>query len=233
MFRYDGRMSTDTAAATAILASIQVGQPREMTDEGWPELRTGPWTSAIIKERVDGPVRVSETNVEGDKQGNPAVHGGPDKAVLVYGAGHYAEWLAELGRELPHGAFGENLTVVGLDEDSVCIGDTFEVGDDVVLQVTQPRQPCWKIARRWQMKDLTALVDKTGRTGWYNRVMREGQIEAGQAVRLLERPHPEWTVMRATRTIQNRRREMSEANELAQLAELSDAWKTALLTPAN
>lgn len=214
------------------LVSIQVGQPREMNDEGWPELRTGPWTSAIIKEAVLEPVWVSRTNVEGDKQGNPAVHGGPDKAVLAYAVSHYAEWKAEIDVDFPHGAFGENLTIEGLDEETVCVGDTFEIGPDVIVQVSQPRQPCWKIARRWQMKDLTALVDKTGRTGWYNRVLREGQLEAGQSVRLTDRPHPEWTVMRATRVVQNRRREMSAANVLAQLAELSEAWKTALLTPA-
>jgi MOSC domain-containing protein YiiM len=220
-------------APLATLASIQVGQPREMNDEGWPELRTGPWTSAIIKEPVLRPVWLSRLNVEGDRQGNPAVHGGVDKAVLAYAASNYALWKAELDVDFPHGAFGENLTIAGLDENSVCVGDTFEIGPDVIVQVSQPRQPCWKIARRWQMKDLTALVDKTGRTGWYLRVLREGQLEPGQPVRLTGRPHPDWTVMRATRVIQNRRREISAGNELAQLPELSDAWKMQLLTPAS
>ena len=188
--------------------------------------------SAIIKEPVSGPVWLATTNLEGDRQGNPQVHGGPDKAALAYGAGHYPLWGAELGRELSHGAFGENLTIEGLDEESVCIGDTFEAGEAIV-QVSQPRQPCWKIARRWGIKELTALVADNGRTGWYLRVLREGHLEAGQAVRLAERPHPEWPVTRATRVIQNRRREMAPANELAQLRELSEAWKTQLLTPAE
>jgi MOSC domain-containing protein YiiM len=215
----------------ATLLSIQVGQPREMTDAGWPELRTGPWISAIIKESVLGPVWLSRTNVEGDKQGNPNVHGGPDKAALAYGASNYKLWKAEFDLDFPNGAFGENLTIDGLDETSVRIGDTYAIGDDVIVQVSQPRQPCWKIARRWQMKTLTALVDQTGRTGWYLRVLREGQLEPGLPVKLTERPHPDWTVIRATRTIQNRRREMPAANELAQLPELSDAWKQHLLTP--
>jgi MOSC domain-containing protein YiiM len=217
----------------ATLLSIQVGQPREMTDDGWPELRTGPWTSAIIKTPVLEPVWLSRTNVEGDKQGNPAVHGGPDKAALAYAASNYPLWKAELDVDFPHGAFGENLTIEGLDEDSVCIGDTYAIGGDVIVQVSQPRQPCWKIARRWQMKNLTALVDATGRTGWYLRVLREGQLESGQPVRLTDRPHADWTVIRATRVIQNRRREMPAANELAQLPELSEAWKTQLLTPVS
>jgi MOSC domain-containing protein YiiM len=214
------------------IASIQVGQPREMTDGGWPDLRTGPWVSAIIKEPVSGPVWLATTNLKGDRQGNPAAHGGPDKAALAYGAGHYPLWRAELGRELPHGAFGENLTIEGLDEESVCIGDTFEAGEAIV-QVSQPRQPCWKIARRWGIKELTAMVADHGRTGWYLRVLREGHLEAGQPVRLGERPHPEWTVMRAAGVMQNRRREMAPANELAQLPELSEAWKMQLLTPAS
>jgi len=214
------------------IASIQVGQPREMTDACWPDLRTGSWVSAIIKEPGSGPVWLATTHLEGDRQGNPQVHGGPDKAALAYGVGHYPLWRAELGRELPHGAFGENLTIDGLDEESVCIGDTFEAGEAIV-QVSQPRQPCWKIARRWGIKELTALVADNGRTGWYLRVLREGHLEAGQPVRLAERPHPEWPVMRATRVIQNRRREMALANELAQLRELADSWKTQLLTPAG
>ncbi|MEO8457427.1 MAG: MOSC domain-containing protein [Chloroflexota bacterium] len=223
-------MTTDIQSAT--LLTIQVGQPRQMTDEGWPELRTGPWTSAIIKENVAGPVWLSRTNVEGDAQGNPAVHGGPDKAALAYSAAHYPLWNAELAREFPYGAFGENLTIDGQDEDSVCIGDTYSIGDDVIVQVASPRSPCWKIARRWQIKDLTARVDDTGRTGWYLRVLREGQLEPGQRITLTDRPHPEWTVTRATDTMLSRRADMTAANALAQLAELADSWKQQLLTPA-
>jgi MOSC domain-containing protein YiiM len=217
---------------TPRLASIQVGQPRELTDEGWPDLRTGPWVSAIIKERVEGPAFLSKTKLAGDEQGNPVSHGGVDKAVLGYAAGHYPLWLEELGIEMPHGAFGENMTFDGLDEDTVCIGDIYQVGEAVV-QVSSPRSPCWKIARRWGIKTLTATVDKTGRTGWYHRVLTEGNIQAGDAVALLERPHPDWTVMRATRVMQNRRREMAAATELAKLDTLADAWKTALLTPVG
>jgi MOSC domain-containing protein YiiM len=101
------------------------------------------------------------------------------------------------------------------------------------VQVSSPRSPCWKIARRWGIKTLTATVDKTGRTGWYHRVLTEGNIEAGNEVMLVERPHPEWTVMRATRVMQNRRREMAAANELARLPALAESWKTGVLTPSG
>ena len=211
------------------IVSIQVGQPREMTDAGWPELRAGPWISAIIKEPVDGPRWLSATNLEGDRQGDPRVHGGHDKAVLAYAASYYPLWRAELGIEMPYGAFGENMTVEGLDEESVCIGDVYRIGEAVV-QVSQPRSPCWKIARRWGIKTLTARVDETGRTGWYHRVLTEGNITAGNAVTLLERLAPDWTVMRATRVMQNRRRDMQAATALAQVPALNNGWKHALLT---
>jgi MOSC domain-containing protein YiiM len=203
-----------------------------MTDEGWPDLRTGPWVSAIIKERVNGPAFLSKTKLAGDAQGNPAAHGGPDKAALGYAAGHYPLWLEELGIAMPHGAFGENMTIEGLDEESVCLGDIYQIGEAVV-QVSSPRSPCWKIARRWGIKTLTATVDKTGRTGWYHRVLTEGNIEAGNEVKLLERPAPDWTVMRATRVMQNLRRDMAAATELARVESLADAWKTAILTPSG
>jgi MOSC domain-containing protein YiiM len=212
------------------IVSIQVGQPREMTDPGWPDLRTGPWVSAIIKEPVDGPRHLSRLALQGDAQGNPAVHGGVDKVVLAYSAAHYPLWREELGIEMPHGAFGENLTIEGLDEETVCIGDTYAIGETAVVQVSSPRSPCWKIARRWGIKTLTAEVDRTGRTGWYHRVLTEGPIAAGDTVRLLERPTPEWTVMRATRVVQNRRRDMPAANALAQLESLANDWKTSLLS---
>jgi len=211
------------------IVSLQVGQPRQMGDAGWPELRTGPWVSAIIKEDARGPRWLSATNLEGDRQGDPSVHGGHDKAILAYAAVHYPLWRAELGIEMPHGAFGENLTVTGLDEETVCIGDIYRIGEAVV-QVSQPRAPCWKIARRWGIKTLTARVDETGHTGWYNRVLTEGYIDAGQPITLLERPEPDWPVMRATRVMQNRRRDMPAATALARVATLNNGWKQALLS---
>lgn len=203
-----------------------------MTDAGWPDLSTGPWVSAIIKEPVTGAAFLSKTNLAGDAQANTIAHGGVDKAVLAYSAGHYPAWRHELGIGMSHGAFGENLTIEGLSEESVCIGDIYLVGGATV-QVSQPRVPCWKLARRWGIRTLTATVDETGRTGWYHRVLAEGNIQAGDAVRLLERPLPDWTVMRATRVMQNRRRDLPAATALARLEPLAQAWKSMLLTPAR
>ena len=148
---------------TGRLVSIQVGLPRthEPTDAA-----ERPWTTGFYKDPVSGPVFVKRTNIEGDGQADLRVHGGIDKAVLAYAAEHYAAWREELDQpHLPFGAFGENLTIADLTERDVCIGDIWQVGD-VLLEVSQPRQPCWKLARRWHIKTLPKLVVQSGRSGW-------------------------------------------------------------------
>ena len=177
------------------LLSVQVGVPRSHGTKGAADPMDRPWRTAFFKEPVEGPVRLGRLGLEGDGQADPRYHGGPEKAVLAYAASHYPLWLAELGIEMPHGGFGENFTVAGQDERTVCLGDVYAVGEARV-QVSQPRGPCWKIARRWRRKDLAARVQENGRTGWYLRVLREGTVEAGVEMEMLERAHPEWSVAR-------------------------------------
>jgi MOSC domain-containing protein YiiM len=172
------------------------------------------WRTAFVKEPVRGPVWLGTTNLAGDGQADPRVHGGPDMAVLCYSGDHYPRWRDEIGMDFPNGGFGENFTVAGRDERSVCIGDVYEVGETVV-QVSQPRGPCSKIANRWQRADLLDLVLETGRHGWYLRVLRDGHVEAGQELRMRERPHPEWTVRRAADVYLERKQRPSEAAALA------------------
>lgn len=206
-----------SAISTGRVASVQVGKPRQMTDE------KGAWESAIFKVPVTGPVWVGTINLNGDEQANLKVHGGPDQAVLAYCAAHYDRWREELGKpDFPFGAFGENLTVEGFDEGTVCLGDVFEAGD-AVLQVTSPRGPCWKIARKHAMPKLTAMVQKTGRTGWYYRVLQEGEVEAGRTFALVERPNPEWTIDRTAKVSLSRDPEM--LRELVALPELAERFR--------
>ena len=211
------------------LVSIQVGKPSLHGELDAIDPLDRPWRTAFWKSPVAGPVRLGRTNLDGDGQANLKVHGGPDKAVLSYAAHHYPAWRSELGMpDLPYGAFAENFTIAGLDEELVCVGDVFQVGDSVRVQVSQPRQPCSNISHRWRLPELTARVEETGRTGWYVRVLAEGAVEAGLPVELLERPAPAWSIARATRAMRSRRHRPDEAAALAALPFLSTAWQNTL-----
>lgn len=211
------------------LLSIKVGQPTDYGRDDAVDPHDRSWTTAFFKSPIAGPVFVGRTNVAGDAQADLKHHGGADKAVLAYAAGHYDLWREELARpELCYGGFGENLTIAGLTEESVCIGDVWSLGE-VLFQVSQPRQPCWKLARRWRIKELAALVIANGRSGWYLRVLREGMIDAGQELTLFERPHADWPVARAHQVMHQRPANGVLARELAGLPELSSAWQASLL----
>ena len=154
--------------------------------------------SGIDKHPLDGEVRIGELGIEGDEQGDPRVHGGPDKAVHHYAFDHYAAWRDDLGA-LPllqgPGAFGENISTRGLTEADICLGDRFALGS-TLLEVSQGRQPCWKLNDRFGVADMARRVQATGRTGWYYRVLRPGSARTGAALALAERPHPEWSLQR-------------------------------------
>lgn len=212
-----------------ILVSIQVGLPRFHGTPGAVDLMDQPWVSGFFKEPLAGPVHLGRTNLAGDGQADLSVHGGPDKAVLAYAADHYPAWREELGRsDMPFGAFGENFTIRGLDEERVCIGDTFALGE-VRVQVAQPRQPCWKLARRWRLKTLPKRVVETGRSGWYFRVLCAGTVEAGMVLQLLERPCPAWTVTRANQVMHGGQQERDATAQLAACPFLALAWREYLL----
>lgn len=201
---------------SAVLVSIQVGTPRLRGFEvGLARPLDRQWKSAFVKSPVDGPVPLAATNLKGDRQADLRVHGGPDMAVLCYSAEHYPLWRDELGiEEMGPGGFGENFTISGHDERSVCIGDVYRIGGAEV-QVSQPRGPCYKISYRWKRPDLLGRVEASGRHGWYLRVLREDEVEKGMAVELLNRPNPEWTVRHAADAFRDRRRAPETALALA------------------
>ena len=192
--------------------------------EGAADTHDKPWTTGFFKTPVDGPVFVGETNLAGDGQADLKNHGGVDKAVLAYSAEHYPKWREELHMpDMPYGAFGENLTIIGLSEESVCIGDIFRV-DKVVFEVSQPRQPCWKLARRWRMHELTGMVVRNGRSGWYLRVMEQGWVDTQMPVTLIERPNPVWSIALANKILHHHRTDLALTLELANVPRLADSW---------
>jgi MOSC domain-containing protein YiiM len=210
------------------IVSIQVGLPAALGCEGADHPHDRPWTSGFRKTSVAGPVWVGRTNLPGDAQADLVHHGGVDKAVLAYSADHYAYWSESLGRGgLANGSFGENLTIRGLDETKVCIGDVWRAGT-AEMEVSQPRQPCWKMSRFHRIDDLAAQVVANGRSGWYLRVRIEGRIEAGMEMTLVERPNPTWTVARASQVMHHQKDDLAAAAELGSLPVLSASWKKTL-----
>jgi ferredoxin-NADP reductase/MOSC domain-containing protein YiiM len=160
----------------ATLASVNVGMPADVDWNG-RVVHTGSWKSPVA-----GPRTVRRLNIDGDGQGDLAGHGGENRAVLVYQLESYRHWARELGRDdLTPGVFGENLTVDGLPDSEVCIGDRYRIGD-VVLEVTQPRVTCYRVGMRVREPRMAALLVAHRRPGFYCRVLAEGQIEAGQQI---------------------------------------------------
>lgn len=211
------------------VVSIQVGQPANYGRAGSADPHDRPWRTGYFKTSVSGKVFVGQGGLAGDGQADLENHGGIDKAVLAYSAEHYPRWQQELGiPDMPPGGFGENLTIAGLDESAVCIGDVWQCGP-VELEVSQPRQPCWKTSRRWRIDDLSRRIIANGRSGWYLRVLAEGEIEAGMELALVKRVHPQWTVARASDVLYHRRQDLAAARALANLPELALAWREIFL----
>ncbi len=214
--------------------SIQIGKPRTFDGIGCGTERVrqtenGAWTSAIIKEAIHDSVEVTTRGIVGDHQVDRRHHGGQEKAVLLYAVKHYQGWRNRYdGIDFQPGAFGENLTIEDLCEDSVCIGDQWQVSD-VTLEISQPRQPCWKLARRWGLKELPKEVQVRGNPGWYARVLAEGTIQAGQPIRLLHRPNPDWTVKRLVVMLGDKKAAANYREPLMKLSALSDEYRRDLL----
>jgi MOSC domain-containing protein YiiM len=211
------------------LESVQVGSVRTYGTPGAANPLDRPWTSAIRKDPVAGPVWAGREGLSGDQQYDRRGHGGPDRALLMYSAAHYPKWRAEWGRkDLGPGGFGENLTVSGLDEDVACLGDIYQIGD-VKVEVSSPRSPCQTLARRHGMPDLVRVITQNHRSGWYLRVLQEGWLEAGMPIKLLDRPFPQWTIRRAATVKRLRLDRPEEARLLAACPALQSEWRERLL----
>ena len=212
----------------AKVVALHIGKARQIDSLESSEWWDKPWQTGFYKEPQSGPRWLGYEGFRSDEQADRRYHGGPEKAVCVYPSEHYPYWRETLGiPDLPHGAFGENLTLQGLFETSVCIGDRFSLGEAEV-QISQPRQPCWKLARRWHVKDLAARVEQTGFTGFYFRVLRHGHVQTGDTLTHLDRPFPEWTIERCNQIMHHSKEDAESAGNLAECPLLSSSWKDAL-----
>jgi MOSC domain-containing protein YiiM len=165
---------------TVRVVSVNVGKPRVIDRS-----RGKATHSAIFKKPVQGPVKVRRLNLEGDQQADLTVHGGVDKAVYAYPSEHYEYWREKFPRmEMPWGTFGENLTTQGLHEQEIHIGDRLAVGS-AEFAVTKPRLPCYKLGIKFGTQTMLRLFLESERTGFYLKVLKEGQIEKGNEIKVL------------------------------------------------
>lgn len=206
---------------TGRLRSLQVGKPA-VYQWGGKEFTTG-----MGKQPAGGRLFLTVEGYAEDGQADRVHHGGPDKAVCVYGFEHYAFWEKELGQSLNWAAFGENVTMEGLTEQQVCIGDIFRMGEALV-QVSQPRQPCYKLGHKYNRTDMPLLVQTTGYTGYYFRVLEEGYTAAGDEVVLVEQASSGISVAEANRIMYTAKDNKAETARLLAVPELSESWRDTL-----
>jgi MOSC domain-containing protein YiiM len=201
------------------IVSLNVAQPRLAVYQG-KTINTG-----IFKEPVLCPVRLRMLNLDGDRQADLAVHGGPWKAVYAYPSEHYPDWRRELpGIDLPWGMFGENFTTAGLAEDDLHIGDRFQIGSSIVM-VRQPRTPCQKLAAKFQRDDILERFLLSGRSGFYFSVEQEGLVEAGDAFELLDRNADGITISEMNRLFVHEKYNQDMLRKAIHTAALPEDWR--------
>ncbi len=201
------------------VVSIHVGKVAPLGPEAVP--------SAFVKQKVQGPVKVTLLGLEGDQQADLSVHGGPEKAVYAYSLANYAAWLREYPQHaaaLVPGGFGENLCIEGLHETELCAGDVHLIGSSR-LQVCQPRQPCFKLALRFDDKFMPKAMIRTGRAGWYYRVLEPGVIATDDTVQLVDRPNPDFPFARLIELISHGKATHADLERLKDMKGLASNWK--------
>ncbi|WP_246125584.1 MOSC domain-containing protein [Alkalicoccus halolimnae] len=200
------------------IISLNTGRPQHVI-WGGVELHT-----SIVKHAENRPLYLSKTNLGSDGQADLVHHGGEDKAVCVYAAEHYSYWEKVLGINLPEAAFGENFTVEGMTEETICIGDIFQVGEAVV-EVSQPRQPCHKLGGRFGERKLPVLVKETGWSGYYLRVLKEGWIKPGEEMIRIKDGQKGITIIRANNVMYKDTSNEEALKEVLSEPALADAWR--------
>ena len=201
------------------LISLNIGRPQIVmrNDE--------PVSTAIFKQPIEGRVALRTLNLDGDRQADLSVHGGPTKAVYVYPAEHYEYWRNELPEmDLPFGMFGENFTVTGVSESNLNIGDQFRVGSATVM-VTEPRMPCYKLGIRFGRTDIIKRFLVSERTGFYLAVLEEGEVGVGDEIQLVTRNEPSVSVNDVTRLYSRDGNNVDLLERAIAVEALPDGWR--------
>lgn len=204
------------------ILSINVGKPKQVKFKN-KDVSTG-----IFKTPVNESLFLSWLNFEGDEQADLVHHGGKEKAVCVYPYEHYSFWEDELERKLEYGALGENLTILGLLETDVCIGDMFELGGSI-LQVSQPRQPCYKLSARYGVPHMVLKVQETGYTGFYFRVLKEGLVSKSDVLTRVSCHPKAITISYANRIMHHEKEDFYGVKKILEVEELSTSWRATFL----
>jgi MOSC domain-containing protein YiiM len=207
------------APITGRVVSVHVGRVAPLGPQAEP--------SGFVKHAVAGPVAVGRLGLAGDEQADLRVHGGPEKAVYAYAVSHYAAWAAEFPQHAAlfvPGGVGENLAITGMDEADICVGDVHAIGS-ARLQVCQPRQPCFKFALRFENNRLPKAMVRSGRSGWYYRVLQTGTMSAGDTVLLHARPNPDFSFARLLAVISHGDASSEELARMAGMQGLASQWQ--------
>lgn len=203
----------------ALVAALCVGRLRQLGSSGH--------LSGILKRPIKGDIELGTSGFAGDEQGDRRHHGGPEKAVHQYPSEHLPAWRRDFPGQRERfrpGSLGENLSTIGMTEDAVCIGDTYRLGS-AVLQVSQGRQPCWRIDEHFGVRGMAKYMQETRRTGWYCRVIEPGFAAAGLELVRLARPRPDWTIARILKAFYFNLLDIAELQVLAEIPELSESWR--------
>lgn len=214
-------MTVDTTVSMPRVVSLNVGLPVSMA-HGSKEVVSG-----IVKRASEQPHALSFTGIEGDGQGDTVHHGGRDKAICVYFERHLPYWSRKYNRSFEAGAFGENLTISEWTEQDLCIGDIVNIGD-VVVQVSQPRQPCYKLGLRHDLPELPGHVQLQGYTGFYFRVMKEGVLHSGSELMIVQRHPAGISIAEANRLMYINKEDVAGLRELLAVHELAVSWQEQL-----
>ena len=202
------------------LISVNVGLPRVVMSNG------DPVSTGIFKEPVAGRVVLRTLNLDGDRQADLSVHGGPSKAVYAYPSEHYDYWKHELPEmKLPWGMFGENFTSAGLFESEVSIGDKFRVGSAVVM-VTEPRMPCYKLGIKFRRSDIVKRFLASERTGFYFAVLREGEVGVGDSIEMIEESKHNVKVSDITLLYTREKHNVGLLRRAMEVEPLPESWKS-------